>query len=178
MRQYFDTLEKEDNVSVLSPRGVNSSRTIEYGWVSNSGTATPGKDTRWGVKGRNTKLTADSPVTLIWNNGQGLTFERTISIDKDYMFKIEQRVINNSGKSAKLFPYALLAQRGIPQQYQGTWISYEGPIGFAEDELLNLGYDDLRKEKKVTRSDAKGWRYFHSGGLASSAFKRSSANKN
>ena len=37
---------------------------------------------------------ADRPVTLSWNNGQGLQFKRTYAIDKNFMFTVTQEVVN------------------------------------------------------------------------------------
>ena len=79
LREYFTELGGDEHVHVLSPRGSKYPRTIDYGWVAkDKNVAVPNKDTVWSVRG-NQKLTVEAPVTLVWNNGQGLIFERTIS---------------------------------------------------------------------------------------------------
>ncbi len=42
----------------------------------------------WTQEGSGT-LTAGTPVTLTWDNGEGLAFRRTISVDDKYMFTHE-----------------------------------------------------------------------------------------
>ena len=39
----------------------------------------------------------DKPLTLTWDNGQGLTFARKFEIDPDYMFTVTDTVTNASG---------------------------------------------------------------------------------
>ena len=51
----------------------------------------PGPDTVWTVEGNQT-LTPATPVTLTYTNDKGLTFKRTISIDRDYMFTVSDTV--------------------------------------------------------------------------------------
>jgi len=156
--EYFETLEKENNVTVLNPRGTTGQRAIEYGWIAaaKDSVAVPGKDTIWSVSG-NAELAPGKPVTLLWNNAQGITFERRLELDEHFMFTITQRVINNAGKKITLYPYGLVSQKGLPPGHQGAWMSYEGPIGFVEESLYNEGYGHLRKGKKDVLHSDHGW---------------------
>lgn len=157
LHDYYDTLEKKNNVVVLSPERSEFPRQVNYGFVSSDkDIKLPNEDTIWSVQG-NTKLTPETPVTLTWNNGQGLSFERTITIDKNFLFTITQKVTNNSGKDVTLYPYGLVTQQGIPPYYAGTWISHEGPVGFVGEELHQVSYKDLRKGKKQSVSGNEGW---------------------
>ena len=63
-------------------------------WVAGPGTPVklPNRDTVWKVSGGN-ELTPTAPLNLIWDNGEGLTFKRTIGIDSDYLFTISDEVI-------------------------------------------------------------------------------------
>ena len=67
-------------------------------------------------------------MTLTWDNGQGLVFRRTISVDDNYMFKIIDEVENKSAADVTLSPYARLYRFGTPHT-QGYWILHEGLIG-------------------------------------------------
>ena len=49
-------------------------------------------------------LAPNQPVTLTWNNGAGLIFERTYAIDNQFMFSVMQTVRNSSGAPVTLFP--------------------------------------------------------------------------
>lgn len=156
--EYFETLEKQNNVTVLNPRGAIGQRSVEYGWVAGNGSAVgvPTKETIWRVGG-NAELAPGKPVTLIWDNGQGLTFERRLELDELFMFTISQRVINNSGKKVTLYPYGLISQKGLPPGHEGAWVSYEGPVGFIDDSLFNEGYKHIRKNKKDVAISNTGW---------------------
>ena len=157
LKKYFTELNGDENVSILSPRSTQSPKAFEYGWVSGDPNINvPGKDTIWGVRG-NKKLTVENPVTLVWNNGQGLVFERTIALDENYMFTVTQTVQNNTARAVKLYPYGILAQRGVPQDYQWMWVSHEGPVGFIGEELYQPYYDTLREESKLSYQAETGW---------------------
>ena len=157
LNEYFDTLENENNVVILSPRNTNFPRRVEYGWVSNDNAVkTPNENTIWRVSG-NTELSPETPVTLSWSNGQGLTFERRLEIDDEYMLTITQSVRNTGRQSVTLFPYGLITQQGQPPYFAGTWISHEGPIGYVGDELFDPSYKDLRKGNTSSHSANQGW---------------------
>jgi len=154
---YYKTLEKEEKVSLLSPRESRYPRYIDYGWVTTDDSLNlPNSNTNWRIRG-NDKLTQQTPVTLTWNNGQGLIFERTIALDERYMFEIRQSVQNNSGNPVKLFPYALISQTGLPPRLQGAWIMHEGPMGYIGDELVELTYSDLEDKKQASYQSTQGW---------------------
>ena len=42
------------------------------------------------------RLTAESPVTLSWDNGQGFAFQRRFAIDNRYMVTVTQRVLRTA----------------------------------------------------------------------------------
>ncbi len=154
---YFQTLDKDENVVILSPRNTNFPRRVEYGWVAaDKAVKTPEEDTVWAVKGNKT-LTKDTPVTLVWNNGQGLTFERRLAIDEKFMLSVTQSVHNTGAKTVKLYPYGLITQQGQPPYFAGTWISHEGPIGYVGDELHDPSYKDMRKNGAQSYKSNQGW---------------------
>ena len=157
LSHHYETLEKQKNVAVLSPEKTTFPRHIEYGWIaSDKNIKLPNKDTIWQVRG-NADLTKDTPVTLLWSNGQGLTFERTISLDDKFMFTVAQKVTNTSGKAVTLYPYGLISQQGQPPNFAGTWISHEGPTGYIGDEIEEPSYKSLRKGDKFSENANQGW---------------------
>ncbi len=155
--KYFQTMENKDKVVLLSPRDTENPRFIDTGWVAkDQSVRLPDADTIWGLQG-NEKLSPGNPVTLVWDNGQGLVFTRTISLDENYMFKIEEAVDNKSGKAVTLYPYGLITQTGIPKEVQNIWIVHEGPIGFLGEELIQSRYPDLKAEGKIEKNADRGW---------------------
>ncbi len=155
--EYYETLEKKENVELLSPRGTAFPRFIEYGWVAaDKKIRVPDADTSWQVQG-NQELTPDTPVLLTWNNSAGLRFEREIALDRDYMFTITQRVINTTRSPVTLYPYGLISQTGISKHYQSIYIMHEGPLGYIGDELVKQKYKDMPKEPQLTKYATRGW---------------------
>ena len=43
------------------------------------------------------------PVTLTWDNGQGLVFKRMISVDDEYLFTVKDSVENKAGSPVTLY---------------------------------------------------------------------------
>ena len=111
LQRHYTTMEKNDHVVLLAPAGTEYPEYIEFGWVTEeTGLAVPGKDTLWQVaNGSAGILGVNSPVTLRWDNGHGLVFERRLEIDSDYLITVTQRVVNNSGKAVSLNPYGLVS---------------------------------------------------------------------
>lgn len=157
LHNYYQTLEKENEVVVLSPNTTKLPRYIDYGWIgAQKETSVPNANTVWSIKG-NDKLSPSKPVTLTWSNGQGLEFERLVEIDDSFMFTVTQKVTNQSGKKVTLYPYGLISQQGIPEGMQATWLQHEGPIGFIGDELSEVSYQDLRRNKAERLEAIQGW---------------------
>ena len=156
LKEYFLTLEKKENVAVLSPRGTEFPRYIEHGWATaDKAMRVPGPDTSWQLRGGVT-LTDQSPVTLFWNNGQGLEFERRISIDKSYMLQITQTVTNTTSREVSLSPYGMTVQRSLPKDLVINWLQHEGPVGYA-GKLHEVKYGDLYKKGTESFSADTGW---------------------
>ena len=104
----------------------------------------------------NNVLSNNSPVILQWSNKEGVTFEKRIELDDKYLFKISQKVKNNSNSSIDLYPYAQMTRNKIPDDIQNFYIQHEGFIGVFDDELKEDDYDDV-KEKKLLGESNDGW---------------------
>ena len=75
-KKYTETLDGNDQVVLLNPRNLKNGYYIETGWVTNSQNIDmPNSKTIWKVEG-NKKLTPNNPINLIWENDQGLIFEK------------------------------------------------------------------------------------------------------
>ena len=115
--KYHETPDKSSpNIIVFSPANAPNPYFAEHGWVAGPGTPVklPNRDTVWKVSGSN-ELTPTAPLNLSWENGEGLTFKRTIQVDSDYLFTISDEVENKSGKDLTLFPYARIFRGGTPK---------------------------------------------------------------
>ena len=150
-----DLSPNSENVKYLSPKGSNDAYFAEYGWVSaNNNLILPDANSIW-TSDKNT-ISPNSTVILSWDNGSGLIFKRKISIDDEYMFNIEQTVINNTSEDINLYPYGLLNRTGFPK-LSGLFILHEGPIGVLNDRVKEIDYDDLEEEKKISEKSNTGW---------------------
>ena len=147
LKDYREELAAEsDQVQLLRPIGEMDAYYAAYGWIAAAGASAdqvPTPDTIWSLEGDAT-LGVDSPVTLIWDNGAGLVFRRTISIDENYMFKIDQNVNNTSGSDVELRPYGLIRRHGEPSTLENFFILHEGLISKADGELVEDKYKALR----------------------------------
>ena len=87
-------------------------------------------------------LTPASPVTLTWDNGQGLVFTRVISVDEKFMFSVEDTVANTGEAAATLSPYAFIARDGR-EETPSNFILHEGVVRMSDGELQEIDYPDL-----------------------------------
>ena len=150
------TREDSDFVQFFNPKDSGSAYWVESGWKApkNIRYDLPGTDTLWVLEEGQT-LTPDTPVIISWNNQNGLTFKQKISIDENYVFKIEQIIINNSPGSITVFPFQQLSRKEAPD-VQALGLLHEGPTGYFDDQLEEVDYDDI--EENDFRSEFKdGW---------------------
>ena len=138
-------------VELLSPVGSESAYYALYGWAPGSGLAStdvPGPNTLWTVEQGET-LGVETPVTLVWDNGNGLTFRRTISVDDNYMFSITQSVENATQSEVGMAPYGILARHGIGEDgdlpgLKNFFILHEGVMVMADGVLDEIAYKKVR----------------------------------
>ena len=76
-KNYKETLNSEKKVTFLNPKNSPKEYFIETGWVSGGDQKIklPLLDTVWKNK-EGTTLTPNNPVTLEWNNGEGLILQK------------------------------------------------------------------------------------------------------
>ncbi len=164
LRNYTETVNpKSPKVVLLSPSGSPHPYFTYTGWwTDDPGVKLPGEDTLWQQEGTG-PLTVGHPVVLRYDNDAGLTFRRTISIDKHYMFTIADEVENKTGKPLTLRPWGQVAELTEPKTL-GYTVLHEGPLGvFGSDGLTELtysaalkNYDPATKNAKEINSSAKG----------------------
>ncbi|MCB1387852.1 MAG: membrane protein insertase YidC [Rhodobacteraceae bacterium] len=147
LRDYTETVaDDSDLVHLLNPNGGNRHAFYAlFGWTPRGALdydTVPGPATPWQQVGDNA-LTVDTPVTLRWDNGAGLIFTRTIGIDTNYMFTVEQSVENTTDAAVSLDPYSILAQHGTPPGLQRYYISHEGLVQMTDGALLEGDYSDM-----------------------------------
>jgi len=155
LANYHETVDpKSPEVELLSPPGTQDPYLAEFGWVAvTPDIKVPGPQTRWATSGG--PLTPANPVTLTWDNGQGLLFARTISVDQNYMFTVRDSVRNSGDTPVKLLPYGLISRTGTPH-VAGYYILHEGLIGYLGGSLHEVKYSSLSPEKPLPPYDSTG----------------------
>tara|TARA_B100001123_G_scaffold294013_1_gene327717 strand:- start:179 stop:1876 length:1698 start_codon:yes stop_codon:yes gene_type:complete len=154
-KTYNKSLGSKEKIILLNPGNVENGYLFNTGWATNSDVETPNSKTVWKIDG-NSKLTPTSPVKIYFENSQGIRFERKISLDKKYLFNIDQKIINNSNNSYKFYPYAFLHRNNVPKDLTKFWILHEGYISYTDGELDELKYDEIKK-KKYTKEASSGY---------------------
>ena len=159
LKRYHETIDPNSpNIELLSPSGSPHPFYAEFGWLASPGSATklPGSDTVWRQQGSG-GLGVDRPVTLIWDNGEGLEFRRSISVDDKYLFSVRDEVINKGQAPVTLSPFALISRHGTPPTL-GYYILHEGLIGELGDKLEEVTYKTIDDKKTMPFQDvSNGW---------------------
>ena len=146
LTKYNVTLgDESEKVTLLSPERAPTPYFIDYGWQRTRGMdqdyPLPDEQTVWNIQ-EGAALTPDSPITLTWENGRGLKFTRTISMDDKYMFTISQSVENTSAQALTLAPQGRVTRLEGEASTQ-LWILHEGAIAQVDDKLEEIDYDEL-----------------------------------
>ena len=154
-KQYNKKLNGNEKVVLLNPRNFEEGYLIESGFVTNNKNIdVPNSSTVWKILG-NKKLTSKNPIKLEWSNSQGITFEKKISLDDQFLFTVKEKVINSSDKTYNFYSYGQIIRNKKPE-ISNFYILHEGLIATLDDELIEEDYDDIQEEK-FSRNALKGW---------------------
>jgi YidC/Oxa1 family membrane protein insertase len=149
---------KSPPIVLLSPSGAADPFYAEFGWTSaaGSGAKVPTADTLWKQVGSGA-LSVGHPVTLTYDNGEGLEFRRTIAVDDRYLFTIKDEVTNRGASAVSVYPYALISRHGTPPT-AGYYVLHEGLIGvLGEAGLQEYTYKNIEDKKVVNFDITNGW---------------------
>ncbi len=153
LTDYRETLDADSgNIQLLRPSSTQNGHYIEQGWLIGRGNSS--KEV-WTLEDEAT-LTPTTPITLV-RQKDGLTFEKTISVDENFMFTVDQIVRNGSSEVANLVPYAVVIQQGKSDDSKGGAILHEGAVGVIGEKLYDRKYAKLAEGKSVKASGTGGW---------------------
>ncbi|MBI1179192.1 MAG: membrane protein insertase YidC [Alphaproteobacteria bacterium] len=151
---YRQTVDKDSpDVVLLSPNGTEEPYYVDFGWQPSRGSTipVPGADTPWQTDSK--VLAPDQPVTLTWDNGQGLIFTRTYSIDRNYMITVVDTVKNTGTAAVSLAPQSSINRIGVPETKHSA-IIHEGMVGVFGKSLEHVSYKDMKKKWADQQSTA------------------------
>ena len=154
LTDYRETIEPDSpDIVLLNPTGSEKPYYVEFGWLARN-VALPSASTVWRADRK--VLSPGVPVNLVWDNGEGLIFERRLDLDENYMITVTQRVRNTGARSVELYPYGLVSRTGTPEVL-GYYILHEGLLGVLNETLREVDYDDLAEDGPVTETSTGGW---------------------
>lgn len=151
LKAYHETVDpKSPNIVLLSPMGGPNAYYSDFGWVAAPGAniALPNATTVWKADAQ--VLRPGTPLTLSWDNGQGLLFKRAVTVDDNAMFSIRDEVENKSGAPVTLYPFGQVVRHGKPPTL-GYYVLHEGLVGnLGEQGLQEYTYDTIDKEPALS----------------------------
>ena len=159
LSKYRETVDpKSPAIVLLSPSGSPHPFYAEFGWVGGAGAnvKAPVPETIWQREGTGS-LAPGRPITLVYDNGEGLKFRRTIAVDDKYLFTLRDEVVNSTAAPVTLYPYALISRHGLPQT-SGYYILHEGMIGVMGDQgLQEITYKTIDDKKTLVFKAVDAW---------------------
>jgi YidC/Oxa1 family membrane protein insertase len=160
LKNYRETVDPSSPIiTLLSPEDGPSPYYAELGYLTaetENAPALPTTETLWTADAD--RLTAAKPVTLTWDNGQGLVFKRVISLDDEYLFTVKDSVENKAGKPITVYNYARVSRVGHPPS-AGYAALHEGFVGVVGDAGQEVTYDKIEKEDNAVKTfkGVGGW---------------------
>jgi YidC/Oxa1 family membrane protein insertase len=161
LKNYRETVNPNSPIIVLlSPEDGPDPYFAELGYLTTETETTPPlptTETLW-TSDRD-RLTPSQPVTLTYDNGQGLVFRRKISVDDNYLFTVEDSLENKSDKPVTLYPFGRVSRIGRPPS-AGYAALHEGFIGVIGDGgATEINYDKIEKEPHAAKTlkGTGGW---------------------
>jgi YidC/Oxa1 family membrane protein insertase len=155
MTAYKETIKKDSPaVRLFAPSGSKNAFFSGFGWIGD-GVQMPNAQTIW--QADQPTLTPEKPVTLRWANTTGQSFAIKISVDRDYMFSVEQSVANAGADAITARPYSFVSRFGKSKDLD-TWTNHVGPIGAFNDSVnFDVDFSTLDEAGTAgTRFQSKG----------------------
>lgn len=141
LTNYYQTIGSSEKVVLLSPANTNDAYFIDFGWASSqTDLELPTQYTLWTSEQK--ELNSDQSITLSWLNKQNIKFIIKISVDENYLFKVTQRIENNSNNVINISSYGLINKTNYLTKTSNS-ILHEGPITVANGVLVEIPYADI-----------------------------------
>ena len=158
LRRHTVDVGGDELISLLNPIGSEDVFYVRDGWQSPTPgfTDLPGGTTVWSLLSGNT-LTADTPVVIGYDSPSGLRFERTISIDENYLFTVSDTVTNTTGGDVELQRYGLVRDEGMPTDLTNNMAVFEGALAVVDGRLIQRKFAKLEDGEQDEASGVGGW---------------------
>lgn len=154
LKEYDATLDPADGlVQLLTPEGAEKSAYIMDNWAPIDGGN--GSNSPWQLISGKT-LTPQTPVILGYD-ANGLSFERTISVDDKFMIALSDRVTNTTSGEKTIARKGVTRQHNLPDDLTNFFILQEGPISIVDNKYHDMKYKGLMKKGSYRETGESGW---------------------
>lgn len=150
LNKYTEKSDSEGKIQVLKDK--KDTFYAFSGWNSNESFSVPNEYTYWDTD--DSLLSENHPVVFSWTNENGITFEKKIEIDNQYLITITDSVINNSQNNITLSPITLVKKAFSESS---TQTAYEGPLGYLDGKIQEISYADISSKGEVKYHSQGGW---------------------
>ncbi|MEO5365154.1 MAG: membrane protein insertase YidC [Magnetococcus sp. WYHC-3] len=120
-----------------------------------------GPRTLWRIEGP-AQVQGDGALSLVWDNGQGLTFRKTYRFTRDsYVVDVEDRVFNRNNAQVPLHHYGQLVrtQPVVGEDAMMGSYDFQGPMGYLDGQRHQFAYDVLKEDDHTIKA-LSGWSGF------------------
>jgi YidC/Oxa1 family membrane protein insertase len=154
LKQYRQTINNASPpVELLRPLGAANSYYAVSGWVGAPGA--PDETTAWTQTSQG-PLTPSHPLDLTYDSPSGLTFNREIKVDPQYLFTLTDTVENHGTAAVNIAPYGAVQRRGVAPD--AGKVATEGAIGmFDKLGLKQVRYAAWKKDGNKDFASTGGW---------------------
>ena len=160
LKKYQETLdENSSNIRVLSPLSTENGYEVSFGWLKdkNANFETPTSESEWKLISTSNTLRENNELEFEWSNNTGQIYRTSIAVDENYLFSINQKIINNSGQEIIVNNASKINRQSAPA-LSGMFILHEGLLGVLEEKLELIDYDDLKDENETLNYESEnGW---------------------
>ncbi|MDP3458604.1 MAG: membrane protein insertase YidC, partial [Hyphomonas sp.] len=162
LKKHFLTVERTEEVRLLRPEESEFGYFTTYYWASGN-TLVAGRNSSWAQVGEGT-LTASTPVTLRLES-DGITIDRVITIDENYLFTFRDTVTNTADAARNLRPIGSIERHGDfngflkatdPSSATSNGLAHMGLMGVVDNQLRLQKYKPLMASKKISGESADG----------------------
>ncbi len=155
LKDHYKTIEQEAELRLMRPASAEHGFYASWYWLDAQNRPVAGPADAWAAS--DTTLTTQAPATLSLQK-DGVSFQRTISVDENYLFTYTDTITNTSGDAQTLSPYGSIRRHGEwkgfldatdPGSSRKTGLVHQGLVGVLEGRLKLRNYKNLAKGKGI-----------------------------
>ncbi len=168
LKDHYRTVEKTEELRLLRPANAANGYTVGWNWLEGSTPIAGYRDT-WSAS---EETFGDDNVTTLTLEKDNLRFERTISVDENYMFTFADTITNLGSEERTLIPLGAVRRYGEwkefldatdPGSSRKTGFAHQGLMGSFDSALTWRNYSNLFKGRGLKKAE-DGIRVAETGG--------------